>query len=166
MTPMMQRASRDRFARARRLLCMAAMGCAWSGCAFMAPENRPLLSAMDRAIRPTDPWATVALTPLMIPVGLTAGVADVALLHPAAEVAPSARRIHGRYFVKPNESGARRALLFIPRHFIAGPDFVALWILESFFDFPNPPLPFRPPQARRAPLPPEIELRTILPEEF
>lgn len=117
-----------------------------TGCAFMNREKRPLLNAMDRSFQPKDPLAMVMLTPIMVPVGFTAGAIDTVLLYPATRVPGCAADIHQRYFHKPEEPLWKKSALFIPRHLVAIPDFIGLWTIRSFIDLH----PYGPITAERA----------------
>ncbi len=127
----------------RRLRLPAVLICASfyvfaSACAVSNPDKRPTLGALDRTIQPDDAYIETLLLPIVIPVGLIAGVADMLAVYPATQLAPSAARINRRYFLKPEESWPRKTALFIPRHFVAVPHFFYSWGVNAYLDVPTP----------------------------
>lgn len=150
----------------RLLALAAALVVPLTGCAFMNQEKRPLLNAMDRAIQPENPWAMVTLAPVMVPVGFAAGVLDSVVLYPATQIGGCAKDINQRYFRKPEEPAWKKTALFVPRHFVAVPDFIGLWTIRSFVDLhpygrPNPG-PVIPPEGIVLPSESEgLEIRVL-----
>lgn len=55
-------------------------------CAILREENRPVLEWMDDTLSPADATTRVALSPLILPVGLLGGVADAAFYRPATSL--------------------------------------------------------------------------------
>lgn len=139
------------------LTCMIA-----SACAVSNPEKRPLLGALDRTIQPNDPYVETVMLPIVMPVGLIAGVADMLVVYPASQLAPSAVRINRKYFRKPGESRPRKSALFIPRHFLAVPHFFYAWGVNAYLDVPTPRVSSA---GDRPPTPPGVP-DDYIPERF
>jgi hypothetical protein len=66
----------------KRLLPLAVLALLCSSCAFMSRRNRPLMNACENALWPESTSAKVAVSPVVLPVCLTAGVVDTVLVHP------------------------------------------------------------------------------------
>lgn len=109
-----------------------------SACAVSNPDKRPTLGALDRTIQPNDPYIEALLLPVVMPVGLIAGAADMLVVYPATQLAPAAVRINRTYFRKHEESRPRKSVLFIPRHLIAVPHFFYSWGVNAYLDVPTP----------------------------
>ena len=68
----------------RRLAFIAALALSCSSCAFMNRRNRPLLNLCERHMVPEDTAAKVVMAPVLVPMFVTAGLADTVLVHPVA----------------------------------------------------------------------------------
>ncbi|GEM_PF-2775103 len=138
--------------RAVLALVLASLTVGLGGCAFLQEQNRPLLNALDRRIQPANPWAMVALSPVMIPTGLVVGALDAVAAHPIGSIPEAAGGIRRTYFAHEDEAFLESALFFVPRLAVAVPDFALLWTLRAFWMRPTTPAPPpAPPQATPSP---------------
>lgn len=133
------------FGKISKTLLFAFLGAGLCSCAFMNPEKRPLLGAMDGALQPDNPWAMMGLMPVMMPVGLVAGTLDAIIVYPVTQIPPTASSINDEYFHKPDEGIAMKSLLFVPRGLVAIPDFLGVWTVRSFIQLPKRRRPAQKP---------------------
>jgi hypothetical protein len=108
-----------------------------SGCAICQEENRFLLTKLDRAAAGTvitnSTAAQVAAAPIAIPVAMTAGAIDFAILNPARAVVPAYRDTSKAVWEAPQGSDFRQAVLFFPKVVITPVVYAGAWTLRAFF---------------------------------
>ena len=129
-------------------LRLAPVLCMLTSCAFFNEPNRPTLNALDANIEPETPAGKLALSPVAILVGLSAGAIDMFVVYPAMQVVPSAREVHERYWSSEPAGPALEAALLIPRMTITALDFTGVWILSSIFDLDDGGEEESTPEAR------------------
>lgn len=117
-----------------RLLAVVLLALTLGGCAFTNPQNTPLLTALDEAVRPETTWGKIALGPIFVPVGVTCAVLDICVVHPLHAVGLGAEDTWQTLWMKPSDSFAERALLFVPKLAATPVVFGFCWLGESLFD--------------------------------
>jgi hypothetical protein len=120
-----------------RAFVVSSMLIAASGCAIWKAENRVLMTKLDRAAEGTvitnSTAARVAAAPIAIPVGVTAGAIDFAILNPARAVVPAYRDTSETVWEKPQGSDFRQAVLFLPKVALTPVVYTGAWTLRAFF---------------------------------
>lgn len=115
------------------LLCLATL----SACAVTSKENRITLNALDNAAEGSiitgSTTAKVVAAPLAFPVGVAAGVIDMAVVTPARATLPAAQDTHSYLWDKPQGSDLRQMMLFIPKVTATPLVFVTDWAFRSVF---------------------------------
>jgi len=82
------------------------------------------------------------------------------IVHPIMQIGPTGGTISKTYFDNPDQSWATKSAMFLPRSFIAVPDFLFLWTVDAFWEVPEE-------DASRAllePTSPGLEIRIRYPE--
>ncbi|MEC8653284.1 MAG: hypothetical protein VXY92_12065 [Planctomycetota bacterium] len=107
---------------------------AWSSCAFMRPENRRALNYLDANLAPQSATARVVLSPVALPVGVAAGVADAVVVHPLTQ-ADEAWRDTLDVLWDYDQSSSFRQVLLTPLSVLATPlVFAGDWCCRAVFD--------------------------------
>ncbi|MEC8253354.1 MAG: hypothetical protein VX044_09085 [Planctomycetota bacterium] len=107
---------------------------AWSSCAFVRPENRRTLNYLDANLAPQSATARALLSPVALPVGVAAGVADAAVVHPLTQV-DGAWQDTLDVLWDYDQSSAFRQVLLTPLSVLATPlVFGGDWICRAVFD--------------------------------
>lgn len=125
--------SRITFPMAALCLCSALT----SGCAIMSKDNRVVLNSLDEAVQGStiiDSTAgKIAVAPVAFPVGVTAGVIDMAVVTPARAVVPAGKDTGEYLWENPQGSDLRQAMLFIPKVVATPVLFISDWAFRSIF---------------------------------
>ncbi len=115
------------------LLCCGAM----SGCAVTRSENRPVLNSLDNAVQgsaiTSSTTGKVLAAPVAFPVGVTAGVIDMALVTPARAAVPAAKDTNSYLWKNPQGSDLRQMMLLIPKVIATPVVFATDWAFRSVF---------------------------------
>ncbi|NVO00063.1 MAG: hypothetical protein HXX17_12110 [Geobacteraceae bacterium] len=123
--------------RLQRLLAILLLGSAISGCAVTQTENRLTMNYLDRAMEGstiTNSTTGKALAaPIALPVGLTAGVIDMALVTPARAASPAAKDTYSYLWESPQGSDLRQAMLILPKVTATPIVFLTDWAFRSVF---------------------------------
>jgi hypothetical protein len=83
-----------------------------SGCTLALKENRRLLNKTDTWVQPESNFGRIASAPLCIPLATSALALDVALVHPAASIAPAAQDMQGIFWDTPDDDWGDRMVMF------------------------------------------------------
>lgn len=120
---------------ARAFALFLAIGLA-ANCAAFNRKNTPLVAAVEDHLVPESTAGKVAAFPLILPVGIVAGILDVFIVHPISVIPEAAADVR-RIVWKPNsKSGYVTIMGAIPFKLIATPVFFTIdWLLRSAFDF-------------------------------
>ena len=142
-----------------RFLAIAFLASAVGGCAFMDPHNTPLLTALDKSMRPKTTGEKIAYGPVFVPVGVVCGVLDVCLVHPAQAAVLAGKDTWNLMWAKSRGSFTEQCLEFLPKAAVTPVLFAFSWVGRSLFDVrrlrPTPDAA-EPPRARR---PADLALR-------
>lgn len=115
------------------LLCTGGL----SACAVTKSENRLVLNSLDRAVQDSfiadSTAAKVAVAPIVLPVGVTAGLIDMALVTPARAAVPAAADTNSYLWKDPQGSDLRQMMLFLPKVAATPVVFVSDWAFRSVF---------------------------------
>jgi hypothetical protein len=115
------------------LLCCGAI----SGCAVTRSENRLTLNSLDKAVQGSAITASTTgkalAAPLAFPVGVTAGVIDMALVTPARAAVPAAKDTNTLLWENPEGSDLRQMMLLIPKLAATPVVFTTDWAFRSVF---------------------------------
>ena len=107
---------------------------AWSSCAFLRPENRRTLNYLDANLAPQSATARILLSPVALPVGVAAGVADAVVVHPLTQV-DEAWRDTLDVLWDYDQSSSFRQVLLTPLSVLATPlVFAGDWFCRAVFD--------------------------------
>ena len=107
-----------------------------TSCAFMVEDNRRTLNALDASATPATPAGRWALSPVALPVGLVAFVADVVVVHPASAIDDAWGDTLELLWTPRDESRFRRAVM-LPLVTVATPlVFVGDWLGRAVFPIP------------------------------
>jgi hypothetical protein len=128
----------ERQGRTMRVCLVLAAALAAGGCAFNNPANTPLLTALDGAVQPESTAAKVALGPVFVPVGVTCGVLDICVVHPAQSVPRAASDAWRVVWKNAGGSFTQQSLLFVPRVVTTPVVFCFAWARRSLFDVNRP----------------------------
>jgi len=112
----------------------ALLALAISGCAFLNPANRPLLNALDEAVKPEATWAKIALGPVFVPTGVLCAVMDIAVAHPVQSVGFASAHTWRALWAQHRGPFAEQALLFVPKLAATPLVFTVVWLGDSVFD--------------------------------
>jgi len=115
-------------------LLLGLLALAAGGCAFNDPANTPLLTALDKAVKPETTWGQVSLGVVFVPVGAMCGVLDIAVVHPAHSVYLAGGRTWQDLWVAPDATFGERALLFVPKLALTPLVFAHRWLGYALFD--------------------------------
>ncbi|QEM68828.1 hypothetical protein FO488_12110 [Geobacter sp. FeAm09] len=108
-----------------------------SGCAIMNKDNRLVLNSLDEAMQGSaiiDSTAgKIAAAPVALPVGMAAGVIDMAVVTPARATVPAGKDTVEYLWENPQGSDLRQAMLFIPKVVATPVLFISDWAVRSIF---------------------------------
>jgi hypothetical protein len=115
------------------LLCCSAL----SGCAVLNRENRLTMNALDEAMEGSaitgSTTGKVMAAPIAFPVGVTAGVIDMALVTPARATVPAAKDTSSYLWENPQGSDLRQMMLLMPKVAATPIVFITDWAFRSVF---------------------------------
>ena len=115
------------------LLCCGAA----SGCAVMKKENRVVLNSLDNAVEGSaitgSTTGKVIAAPIAFPVGVTAGVIDMAVVTPARAAIPAAKDTSSYLWENPQGSDLRQMMLLMPKVAATPVVFITDWAFRSVF---------------------------------
>ena len=115
------------------LLCCSAI----SGCAVMNRENRLTLNSLDDAMEGSaitgSTTGKVVAAPIAFPVGVTAGIIDMALVTPVRASVPAARDTSSYLWENPQGSELRQMMLLLPKVAATPVVFITDWAFRSVF---------------------------------
>ena len=105
-----------------------------SSCAFLNPDSRRTLNYLDANLAPQSATARVLLSPVALPVGVAAGVADAVVVHPLTQV-DEAWRDTLDVLWDYDQGSAFRQVLLTPLSALATPlVFAGDWLCRAVFD--------------------------------
>ncbi|MFA5058964.1 MAG: hypothetical protein WC485_12685, partial [Opitutaceae bacterium] len=116
------------------LLLAAGLG----GCAFSNPRNTPLLSLLDRNVKPETTESKVALGIVFVPAGVVCGGLDIAVVHPAHSLYLAGRDTVTLFWSDTRGTPMQRAVSVVPKAILTPVIFGFCWIGESLFDMKGP----------------------------
>ena len=126
----------------KRLICLSAplaMAFLLMGCGMLTRENRPTLNALDQTVEKTElaksPATQIALFPVALPVGVTAGAVDAFVFIPAFSAQKAFCDTASVVWENPQGSDFRQAMLIVPKVVITPVFFVGDWLATSLFYF-------------------------------
>src|SRR6185369_862944 len=97
------------------LLCCGTI----SGCAVTQRENRLVLNSLDNAMQGSaitgSTTGKVIAAPIAFPVGVTAGIIDLAVVTPARASIPAAKDTSSYLWENPQGSDLRQMMLLVPK---------------------------------------------------
>lgn len=109
------------------------------GCAIGQKDNRVLLNALDKSVADTaftrNPWARGAAIPVVAPLGIAAGVVDVALITPARALAPAWEDTSSFLWENPQGSELRQMTLLLPKAVATPVLFGSDWAFRSLLGY-------------------------------
>lgn len=115
------------------LLCSVAL----SACAVMNKENRLVLNSLDDAVEgsfvTSSTTGMVVAAPIAFPVGMTAGLIDMAVVTPARATVPAAADTNTYLWKDPQGSDLRQMMLFVPKVTATPVVFLTDWAFRSVF---------------------------------
>ncbi len=121
-------------------------------CAAFNRKNTPLVAAIETHLVPDSTPAKVAVFPLILPLGIVAGLIDVFIIHPIS-VIPDATRDVRRWIWRPqSKSGYVTIIGSIPFKLLATPPvFLIDWLGRSAFDLSRSSRTRRPEPGVKGP---------------
>jgi len=115
------------------LLCTSAI----SGCAVTNRENRLVLNSLDDAVQgsaiTSSTTGKVLAAPIAFPVGVTAGIIDMAVVTPARAAIPAAKDTNSYLWENPQGSDLRQMMLLMPKVAATPVVFITDWAFRSVF---------------------------------
>ncbi len=115
------------------LLCSGAI----NGCAVMEKENRLTMNALDDAVQgsaiTSSTTGKVLAAPVAFPVGVTAGVIDMAVVTPARAAVPAAKDTNSYLWENPQGSDLRQMMLLVPKVAATPVVFLTDWAFRTAF---------------------------------
>lgn len=115
------------------LLCSGAI----NGCAVMEKENRLTMNALDDAVQgsaiTSSTTGKVLAAPVAFPVGVTAGVIDMAVVTPARAAVPAAKDTNSYLWKNPQGSDLRQMMLLVPKVAATPVVFLTDWAFRTAF---------------------------------
>jgi len=128
----------------KRLLFIAALALSCSSCAFMNRRNLPLVNLYRKHMVPENSAVRWAMSPVLLPVGLLAGVTDVVLVHPVCVMDDAWFHTAATVWVPTKRGYVTESALFPLRAAATPPLWVSNWLSYTVFDIPRwPPSPAR-----------------------
>jgi hypothetical protein len=106
---------------------------ALAGCAMLDEDNRRLLNAADKAIRPKSLAARVSLAPLAVPAATAILTTDAAIVHPVHSIPKAWDDTYELYWKPRDYDLLRKSLLFVPIVALTPPTFVGDLGLRCMF---------------------------------
>ena len=73
-----------------RLVSVLLLACAAGGCACLNRNNTPLVNSVERHLVPRTKPAKIMVAPVVLPIGIGAGLLDVFIVHPISVIPDSA----------------------------------------------------------------------------
>jgi hypothetical protein len=108
-----------------------------SACAVMNKENRIVLNSLDNAAEGSfitgSTTAKVVAAPIALPVGMTAGLIDMAVVTPVRATVPAAADTNSYLWKDPQGSDLRQMMLFMPKVAATPIVFISDWAFRSVF---------------------------------
>lgn len=108
-----------------------------SACAVTSKENRLTMNYLDRAVEgsfiTSSTAGKVAASPIAFPVGVTAGLIDMAVVTPARAAIPAAEDTNSYLWKDPQGSEFRQMMLFMPKVVATPAVFLTDWAFRSVF---------------------------------
>ncbi|MEZ6036605.1 MAG: hypothetical protein R3F29_03940 [Planctomycetota bacterium] len=121
----------SRFRRAALLCALPLLGAA---CAMANGDRRRVLNALDGNLTPSSATGRWLLSPVALPVGVVAGVADAVVVHPLSQIDDAWLDTIDLLWTSHGDTPLRRAVL-IPVAAVATPlVFVGDWLGRAVFD--------------------------------
>lgn len=114
-------------------LLLIALSLSSTGCAFFNRQNTPLLNAVERTMVPSSTSMRVVASPVVVPVGIAAGVLDVFVVHPIVVLPAVARDTKGVWTHRANGYVTDMGTV-IPRAAVTPVVFAGSWAGRSFFN--------------------------------
>jgi hypothetical protein len=115
------------------LLCSVTI----SACAVTNKENRLVLNSLDNAVEGSfitrSTTGKVVAAPIALPVGVTAGLIDMAVVTPVRAMVPAAEDTNTYLWKDPQGSDLRQMMLFVPKIAATPVVFVTDWAFRSVF---------------------------------
>lgn len=115
------------------LLCSGTI----SGCAVMEKENRLTMNTLDDAVQGSaitgSTTGKVLAAPVAFPVGMTAGVIDMAVVTPARAAVPAAEDTNSYLWKNPQGSDLRQMMLLMPKVVATPVVFLTDWAFRTVF---------------------------------
>jgi hypothetical protein len=115
------------------LLCFGML----SGCAVTRQENRLTLNSLDEAVQDSvvtgSTTAKVLAAPIAFPVGVTAGVIDMAVVTPVRATVPAAKDTNSWLWENPQGSELRQMMMLLPKAVATPVVFTTDWAFRSLF---------------------------------
>jgi len=115
------------------LLCCGAI----SGCAVTHKENRLVMNSLDDAVQgsaiTSSTTGKVLAAPIAFPVGVTAGIIDMAVVTPARATIPAAKDTNSYLWENPQGSDLRQMMLLMPKVAATPVVFLTDWAFRSVF---------------------------------
>ncbi len=103
------------------------------GCAVFEDDNRHVLNWLDRKVKLETTGSRVALAPIAVPVGTTALLADMVVVHPATAIPAAAEDVYDIYW-RPRKMDILRKSLLVPLSVVVtSPTFTGDWLVRSLF---------------------------------
>ena len=123
-------------------------------CAAFNRKNTPLVVAVEEHLVPKSTTGKIVAFPLILPVGIVAGLLDVFIVHPVSVVPNAAADVRRLIWEPQKQSGYVTVVGSVPFKLVATPILFALdWLARSAFDFGE--------GSRQAPERPKMEGRTF-----
>lgn len=108
-----------------------------SGCAVTQRENRLVMNSLDQAVQGSvitgSTTGKVMAAPLALPVGVTAGVIDMAIVTPARAAVPAAADTNSYLWKNPQGSDLRQMMLLVPKVVATPMVFLTDWAFRTTF---------------------------------
>ena len=128
----------------KRLLLIAVLGLTCSSCAFMNRRNLPLVNLHREYLVPDNTTVKWVMSPVWAPIGLVAGVTDVALVHPVSVMDDAAFQTAATVWAPSGSGWVAEGALFPLRVAATPPHWAMGWLGRSIFAVPR-----WPPSAAR-----------------
>jgi len=125
--------------RSRMTILMVTMLCIGilSGCAVTRRENRLAMNFLDEAVQDSlitgSTTGKVLAAPIAFPVGVTAGIIDMAVVTPARATVPAAKDTNSYLWENPQGSELRQMMLLVPKVAATPVVFITDWAFRSVF---------------------------------
>lgn len=147
----------------RRLFFAVCLSVAVSGCACFNRENTPLVNAVDKRLVPESTTAKVFTAPLVVPVGITAGILDIFVVHPVSVISDSTHDTLDLLWKCRSGGYVTKAGSTIPLVALTPVVFTGDWLARSVFDISRRG---RPQQENKPPTIDKDALLKLTPTEI